>query len=157
MATKYTKNNKIYTPPIKVEAADGISYTNNVDTILANGYSIYVKPKPSLERLIHLSEERINSETDEIILNNFVYQDNEFYLTTENQTNFANMFVARDFLTYPQKVKTKTGFMTLESKEEVQDFYLAGVYFIKQCLEEGWKKKEDEASRIREEYGKEES
>ena len=155
MATKYTKDNKIYTLPIKIETEKGISYTNNEEIILANGYSIYVKPKPSLESLIRLSEERINSETDDIILNNFVYQDNEFYLTMENQTNFANMFIAKDFLTYPQRVKTKTGFMELNSKEEVQMFYLAGVAFVKECLENGWVRKEEEAIRITNEYNEE--
>ena len=155
--TKYIKDNKLYEVPIKLDTDKGVVYTNDKEVILSHGYTEYKRPKIAVIALILNNDRKINSETDRKILNDFTYLDHEFYLTTENQTNFANMFVARDFLTYPQKVKTKTGFMTLESKEEVQDFYLAGVYFIKQCLEEGWKKKEDEANRIREEYGKEES
>ena len=154
MSNKYIKDNKIYTTPIKIETSNGVSYTNDEKTILENGYSIYVKPKPSLESLIRLSEERINSETDEVILNNFVYKNNEFYLTIENQTNFANLFIAKDFLTYPQKIKTKTGFMELNSKEDVQSFYLSCVSFVKECIESGWKTKEEESIKITNEYNK---
>jgi hypothetical protein len=70
----------------------------------------------------------------------------------ENQTNFANMFIARDFLTYPQTIKTKDGFMVLEDASEVTNFYLAGVQFVKQCLEEGWQKKLDAETEIRKNY-----
>ena len=38
----------------------------------------------------------------------FTFDGHEFYLTMENQTNFANMFIAREyFLEYPQKRKLK--------------------------------------------------
>jgi hypothetical protein len=57
----------------------------------------------------------------------------------ENQTNFANMFIARDYLIFPQVIKTKTGFYEIKDKAECEQFYLAGINFVKTCLEEGWR------------------
>lgn len=175
MKKAYIKNNKIYFTPIviskeveyteKVKDENGVetevkktkkvnSYTNDEKMILAAGYKLYEPPKPAVETLINNSNKKINLDTDRKILNGFTYNGYEFYLTMENQTNFANMFIAKDFLTYPQKVKTKTGFMELQDTSEVTNFYLAGVYFIKQCIEAGWVEKTEAEKQIREEYNK---
>lgn len=154
MRIQYTKNNKIYNLPIELKTKEGIVYTNDEKLLNEHGYTRYeyVPPKLSLETEIELSNNNINAITDERILNEFVWNGYEFYLTTENQTNFANMYIAKDFLTYPQKVKTKTGFMDLEDASEVTNFYLAGVQFIKQCLEEGWEQKAEAEAEIRKNY-----
>lgn len=153
---QYIKDNQIYNAPIRIEEGDKVLYTNDDALIKKYGYIeyVYTEVKKPLETLIAESDAEINKETDEKILNDFVYNGNEFYLTTENQTNFANMFIARDFLTYPQIVKTKTGFMQIDNVSEVSGFYLAGVNFIKQCLEEGWKKKAYSAEQLTIEYTK---
>jgi hypothetical protein len=168
---KYIKDNKIYTAPLKIQKEieviekqkdkDGkeievkvkktvFSITNNEKDIIAAGYKVYVPPviTPTSGQLLERAVLRINQETDKKILNDFVYKDNEFYLTTENQTNFANLFIARDFMEYPQLVKTKTGFMEIKNAGEVSGFYLSGVNFIKTCLEEGWKKKAEAEAEI---------
>jgi hypothetical protein len=44
------------------------------------------------------------------------------------------MFIARDYLTFPQKIKTKTGFYEIKDKSECEQFYLSGVNFVKTCL-----------------------
>lgn len=148
MSKVYIKDGKIFRSPIVIKTASGTTYTNNEDIIIANGFEVY-KPEPdSKETQVNIAIESINKETDRRILNDFVYNDCEFYLTVENQTNFANMFVARDFLEYPQKIKTKTGYMDINSKEEVQSFYLAGVQFVKKCLEDGWREKDAATARI---------
>lgn len=151
---QYIKDNKIYNAPIRIEDGDKFTFTNDNELLKQYGYIEYVKPeyKPTLEELIEQSNQSINQETDEKILNGFVYDGAEFYLTTENQTNFANLFIARDFLEYPQQVKTKDGFMQIDNVEEVSGFYLAGVTYIKECLEEGWKQKAEAEQRIRKEY-----
>ena len=108
-----------------------------------------IKP---LEILIQESNDEINKRTDAKILNNFVWKESEFYLTAENQMNFANMYIAKDYLTYPQTVKTKTGFIELSSAQEVTEFYLSGIQFVKLCLEEGWLEKEEAETEIRNSY-----
>lgn len=172
---KYIKDDKIYTAPLKIQKEieviekqkdeDGkeievkvkktvFTITNNERDIIAAGYKVYEPPviTPTSGQLLESAVLRINQETDKKILNDFVYQDNEFYLTMENQTNFANLFIARDFMEYPQLVKTKTGFMEIKDAGEVSGFYLAGVNFIKTCLEEGWQRKAEAEAQIRAEY-----
>lgn len=140
---KFKKNNIVYTLPITIEKEGKKIITNNEKIILENGYEKYEEPKiePSKQHILNSKIEVINKKTDRKILDDFTWNGHDFYLTLENQTNFANLFIARDFLTYPQTIKTKFGFATLNSKEEVQEFYLAGVAFVKQCLEEGWQEK----------------
>jgi hypothetical protein len=140
---QYIKDNKIYNAPIKIETATEIIITNNEALLKEHGYEVYI-PQPrklTVEEEINNAIETINERTDEKILNDFVWKDQEFYLTIENQTNFANLFIARDYLEFPQTIKTKTGYFTLNNKEEVTEFYLSGVNFIKTCLEEGWEEK----------------
>lgn len=146
---RYIKNNKIYDLPIVINKDGKTICTNNESIILQNGYSIYTPPEKSTEQLIEQSVERINKETDEKILNDFTWNENEFYLTMENQTNFANMYISKEYLTYPITIKTKTGFMNLSNQEQVTEFYLAGVGFIQKCLEQGWRKKAQEEQEIR--------
>lgn len=151
---EYIKDNKVYSAPIKLEIDDSTIYTNDDELLKQYGYIEYVKPeyKPTLEQLIEQSNQAINAITDEKILNGFKYAGAEFYLTTENQANFSNLFVAKDYLTYPQQVKTKTGFYTIDNVSQVSSFYLAGVNYIKNCLVEGWKKKAEAEQKIRKEY-----
>ena len=151
---QYIKDNKVYKAPIKLEINDSTIYTNDSELLKQYGYIEYAIPeyKPTLEELIEQSNKSINEITDGKILNDFVYDGNEFYLTTENQTNFANLFIARDFLAYPQQVKTKDGFMQIDNVYAVSGFYLAGVNFIKECLEEGWKQKAEAEAEIRKNY-----
>lgn len=151
---QYIKDNKIYNVPVQIEQDGKFTFTNDDMLLKQYGYSEYVRPeyKPTLEELIEQSNESINKMTDEKILNGFVYDGAEFYLTTENQTNFANMFIAKDFLEYPQLVKTKTGFYSINNVNAVSGFYLSGVAYIKECIEQGWKQKAAAEQRIREEY-----
>lgn len=151
---RFIKDGKTYKAPLIITDGGKQIITNDVKIAEKYGYTVYVPPvyKPSLNTLIEDSNNIINHETDKKILNDFVYQDNEFYLTMENQTNFANMFIARDFMEYPQLVKTKTGFMEIKDAGEVSGFYLSGVNFIKTCLEEGWKKKAEAEAQIRADY-----
>lgn len=146
---RYVKDNKIYELPIVLQNDGNKIYTNDQSLILANGYKEFVRPELTKEQRIHFSVARINRQTDKKILQGFVWKGNEFYLSMQNQQNFANMFVAKQFLTYPITVKTKTGFLELNDSDEVMDFYLSGVNYIKQCLEQGWKKKAEEQEKIR--------
>ena len=144
----YTKNGKNYSTPIVIEQDGKRIYTNDHDKIIAAGYTEYVAPERTIESLIADSERSINNDTDRKILNDFVWRGNKFYLTLENQTNFANMFVAKEFLNYPVTVKTQDGFIELADQSEVTEFYLFGINFVKQCLEDGWQRKAAAAEEI---------
>lgn len=151
---QYIKDNKIYNTPVQIEQGGKITFTNDDTLLKKQGFNEYVfEPvKKTKEQLIEQSNESINKLTDEKILNGFVFKDAEFYLTMQNQTNFANMFIAKDYLTYPQQVKTKDGFIKLNNIEEVSEFYLAGVNYIKECIEQGWKQKAAAELKIKREY-----
>lgn len=148
---QFIKDDKIYNSPIKIETTSKIIISSDPEFLKQYGYEVYVyQPRElSIEEKIQNAIEIINKNTDEKILNEFVWNGEEFYLTIENQTNFANLFIAKDYITYPQTIKTKNGYFVLNNKEEVTEFYLAGVTFIKECLEAGWQEKIDAEERIR--------
>lgn len=159
MSQKFIKDGQIYNKAITLITGDKTIITNNPDILLEHGYEIYVEPEPEEptieEKMNSEIEDMINSvnkQTDNKILNNFVWRENEFYLTIENQTNFANMYIAREFLTFPQTIKTKTGYLDIASIEDVQDFYLSAINFVKTNLESGWKEKQEKELEIRAKY-----
>lgn len=172
---KYIKNGNVYTTPIKINEEVQVSkiikdsqgkekeikqkvitttFTNDEKIILENDYEIYQKPqyKRSLDSLIEQSNRNINKETDYKILNEFIYNDEEFYLSIENQFNFKNLYDLREIKKYPVTIKTKNGFMMLNDKYEVQKFYLAGVEFIQKCITDGWQEKITAEQEIRKNY-----
>ena len=149
---QYIKDGKIYNLPVEVKIGDEVTYTNNEMFLKEHGYEEYIqKPyKPTMEEEIEQSIETINKETDERILNDFVWRDNEFYLSLENQFNFKNLYDLREMKEYPITIKTKTGFTTLNDVHDVEEFYLEGVRFVEECLKEGWERKAREEAKIRE-------
>ena len=152
---QYIKDEKIYNLPVEVKIGDKITtYTNNEKFLKEHGYEEYVPTlyKPTMEEEIEDSIKMINEETDERILNDFVWKDNEFYLSLENQFNFKNLYDLREVKEYPITIKTKTGFTTLNDVNEVEEFYLAGVQFVEECLKEGWRRKAETEENIRNNY-----
>ena len=149
---QYIKDGKIYNLPVEVKIGDDVTYTNNEAFLKEHGYEEYIqKPyKPTMEEEIEKSVKNINRETDERILNDFVWRDNEFYLSLENQFNFKNLYDLREMKEYPITIKTKTGFTTLNDVHDVEEFYLEGVRFVEECLKEGWERKAREEEKIRE-------
>ena len=149
---QYIKDGKIYNLPVEVKIGDEVTYTNNEMFLKEHGYEEYIqKPyKPTMEEEIEDSVKMINRETDERILNDFVWKDNEFYLSLENQFNFKNLYDLREVKEYPITIKTKTGFTTLNDVHDVEEFYLSGVKFVEECLKECWERKADAERKIRE-------
>lgn len=148
---QYMKDGMIYNLPVEVKIGDEITYTNNEKFLKENGYEEYVPTpyKPTMEEEIENSIRMINEETDRKILNDFVWNGNEFYLSIENQFNFKNLYDLRDSREYPITIKTKTGFTTLEDVRDVECFYLDGVKFVEDCLKEGWQRKLEAEEKIR--------
>ena len=151
---QYIKDGKIYNLPVEVKIGDEVTYTNNEKFLKEHGYEEYIfiptPYKPTMEEELEKSVETINKETDERILNDFVWNGNEFYLSLENQFNFKNLYDLREMKEYPITIKTKTGFTTLNDVHDVEEFYLAGVEFIENCLKECWERKAREEEKIRE-------
>ena len=150
---QYIKDGKIYNSPVEVKIGDKITtYTNNEMFLKEHGYEEYVPTlyKPTMEEEIEDSIKMINRETDERILNDFVWNGNEFYLSLENQFNFKNLYDLRERKEYPVTIKTKTGFTTLNDVHDVEEFYLSGVKFVEECLKECWERKAREEAKIRE-------
>ena len=151
---QYIKDGKIYNLPVEVKIGDEVTYTNNEKFLKEHGYEEYIfiptPYKPTMEEELEKSVETINRETDERILNDFVWNGNEFYLSLENQFNFKNLYDLREMKEYPITIKTKTGFTTLNDVHDVEEFYLAGVEFIENCLKECWERKAREEEKIRE-------
>ena len=173
MKKRYIKDGKTYFTPIQIpkeveyiekeknenseeievkKTKKIIQYNNVEKDILEAGYEVYIAPKISVETLVMRSNNTINKQTDNKILNDFVWNGNGFYLSMENQFNFKNLYDLRDIREYPITIKTKDGFTTLKSIKEVEDFYLSGVMFIEECLQDGWKQKAEAEAKIRSEY-----
>lgn len=151
---KFIKDNKIFNLPIELKIGEKIVQTNDIELLKKNGYEVYVENKKSLQELINESNELINRETDEKILNDFVWNGNEFYLTMENQFNFKTLYDLKEFQEFPITIKTKNGFTELNDMGDLSGFYLDGVKFIENCIKEGWTKKAAAELKIKESYEK---
>ena len=151
---QYIKDGKIYNLPVEVKIGDEVTYTNNEKFLKEHGYEEYIFVPtpyiPTMEEELERSIETINKETDERILNDFVWNGNEFYLSLENQFNFKNLYDLREMKEYPITIKTKTGFTTLNDVHEAEEFYLEGVRFVEECLKECWQRKLEAEEKIRE-------
>lgn len=139
-------NNKIVFPP--VNDGNKMNVYQDSEWLIANGFHELTEEELKSVREAEIKErnkrriEAINKRCDNEILNDFKWKDNEFYLSMENQMNFANLYTAKDLLTYPQTIKTKTSYIELQNANEVTEFYIAGVNHIKACLEKCWKEKQ---------------
>ena len=153
---QYIKDGKIYNLPLEVKIGNETAYTNNEKFLKENGYEEYIfvptPYKPTLEEEIENSVKMINEETDNKIMNYLVWKGNELYITTENQFNLKNLYDLRNMKEYPVTIKTKTGFTTLENEQQVEEFYLEGVRFVEECIQEGWQRKSAAEAEIREKY-----
>lgn len=114
----------------------------------------YIQPEINISGMIQDSIKNINAETDQKILTGFWHNGINFYLSMENQFNFKNEYDLRDTLEYPVTVKTMDDFYQIKSAEEYEEFYLAAVKFIRNCIEEGWQKKAEAEQQIISTYSK---
>jgi len=93
----------------------------------------------------------INAETDRRILEDFVWEGKNVWLSSENQFNFKaayDLAVQTKGKSLPVKFKigeTADGepvYHTFEDMEEFTDFYTKAIAFINTCLNEGWELKD---------------
>lgn len=107
--------------------------------------------KPTVSEVKYLIIDTINANTDEKILNGFVWKGIHVYLSSENQNNFKaafdlNMQMGGAMLPIKFKLgedaEGKTVYHTFENMEDFTDFYTSAVAYINQCLNEGWAEKD---------------
>lgn len=93
----------------------------------------------------------INERTDEKILTGFVWNGKPVYLSKENQENYLGALTAATMTEGASlPVKFKLGedengepvYHTFNTLNSLSQFYLAGVQFINDCLNEGWAEKD---------------
>lgn len=104
--------------------------------------SAWIPDTAKKQEVIAILEARIDTETDKLILTGFAWNENSFYLSLENQMNFKALNDIRDSLTYPVKVKTQTAYAMIADAIEYHSFYLAGMAFIQQTVQNGWNQKD---------------
>ena len=117
--------------------------------------------KPTKKELKQVIDEHINALTDEKILNTYPWKvlhgpdagkDVKVWLSAENKENFKAKHDAA--LVYPDKVKFPMTYKISEDDdnnpiyevfqniEELATFYLGGLAYIEQCVNEGWAEKD---------------
>ncbi len=105
----------------------------------ANGHPTLIEPAaPERADLIEEAKRRIDARTDAKILTGFEYQGLFFKLSLENQLNFKTECELRESLKYPHRIKALEGYYEVQSADDYQAFYLAGVAHIRECVEAGW-------------------
>ncbi len=91
----------------------------------------------------------INTRTSKIILAGFIYLDILFTVSSEDQSNYSGMAIAKDYLDYdpqsPNKITVKganqagaDAYLFPANANEVVAFYIQGLIHVKTCLSGGW-------------------
>lgn len=89
--------------------------------------------------LIEVQSNLIRENNQQIILNDFEFEDHFFTLDLESQFNYQSEFFFRDKLTYPRRIKDKNNEdFTLTSADHYAEFYQQGMVFKTTVVEEGW-------------------
>ena len=107
--------------------------------------------KPEKEELTKLITDEINARTSRKIIEGLTWNGIPVWLSTENQLNFKSaydMAVQTAGTSLPVEFKLgeqdgNTLFWTFTTIEEITSFYNAIVEHIHNCLERGWKAKEE--------------
>ena len=93
----------------------------------------------------------IDSQTDEQILSGFVWNDIPVWLSSEHQFDYKAAYdIAYQTNGANLPIRFKLGeddesnpiYHTFKTIEELSDFYIKGISFINQTLEEGWARKD---------------
>jgi hypothetical protein len=122
---------------------------NKIPSNVGTWTEAIIKPKPSLEQIKSFILNAINKRTDEKILSGFVWNDNQVWLSSENQFNYKAVYdvaVQTNGANLPLTFKFGDSenpiYYKFEELEDLQDFYLKALEHINEQLVIGWKKKD---------------
>jgi len=108
-------------------------------------------PEVTLDMLKEAIYADANAETDRRILEDFVWEGKNVWLSSENQFNFKaayDLAVQTKGKSLPVKFKLGENtegepvYHTFEDLSEITDFYTKAMAYINQCLNEGWNRKD---------------
>lgn len=121
------------------------------DGVNATWYEVYLNKnknsKPNFDKIKEVITNDINARTDEKILNGFVWNDINVWLSAENQRNFSE--AQRMTEKYGDKalpLRFKLGedeegnpvYYTFDTVDELDSFYIQAFSYVNKCLNEGW-------------------
>ena len=122
---------------------------NKIPSNVGTWTEAIIKPTPSLEQIKSFILNAINKRTDEKILSGFVWNDNQVWLSSENQFNYKAVYdvaVQTNGANLPLTFKFGDSenpiYYEFEELEDLQDFYLKALEHINEQLVIGWKKKD---------------
>ena len=122
---------------------------NKIPSNVGTWTEAIIKPTPSLEQIKSFILNAINKRTDEKILSGFVWNDNQVWLSSENQFNYKAVYdvaVQTNGANLPLIFKFGDSenpiYYEFEELEDLQDFYLKALEHINEQLVIGWKKKD---------------
>lgn len=145
-----------YTPLREGRGRIIVSYGyEEVDNIHATWYEVnyYTKQHPTVtyDEIKRDVIDDINHNTDEKILNSFIWNDIRVWLSTENQFNFKaayDLAVQTNGSNLPIKFKLgeteekEPVYHTFNTLNDLTDFYTKAIAYINQCLNDGWQLKD---------------
>lgn len=122
---------------------------NKVPSNVGTWTEAIIKPKPSLEQIKTFILNAINKRTDEKILSGFVWNDNQVWLSSENQFNYKAAFdlaMQTNGANLPTVFKFGSSeepiYYKFDTLEELSDFYMKAMTYINEQLAIGWVKKD---------------
>lgn len=122
---------------------------NKVPSNVGTWTEAIIKPKPSLEQIKTFILNAINKRTDEKILSGFVWNDNQVWLSSENQFNYKAAFdlaMQTNGANLPTVFKFGSSeepiYHKFDTLEELSDFYMKAMTYINEQLAIGWVKKD---------------
>lgn len=137
----------VMTQTEKIE--NGKIYTVDVPTDRASWKYFIVNHKPSVSEIKDAIFDYIDNETSKRIVNTFVWNGYNVYLSTINQSNYKTAYdlaIQTNGNSLPVRFKFakngETAYYTFENIDEFTDFYTCMVKHINSCLSNGWDKKD---------------
>ena len=161
--------NKVYAPkecyiPIREDRSRTIisyGYVAEEDGINATWYEVYIPKK--IKQSVSFNDVKeailsdIDAQTDDAILRGFVWTDaseaaHNVWLSKENQQNYSEAHsIAKEhpefilpgrFKIWEDEETKEAIYYTFTTYEELDDFFMRGAAYKKQCLEVGWQRKD---------------
>ena len=122
---------------------------NKVPSNVGTWTEAIIKPKPSLEQIKSFILNAINRRTDDKILSGFIWNDNQVWLSSENQFNYKAAFdlaMQTNGANLPTVFKFGSSeepiYHKFDTLEELTDFYMKAMTYINEQLAIGWAKKD---------------
>lgn len=120
-----------------------------VETDVATWTEAIIYPKPSLNEIKDFILGVINENTDKKILSGFKWKDMQVWLSSENQFNYKatyDLAVMKESDVLPVVFKFGSSnnpiYYEFTTVDELEDFYLNAITYIRDTLADGWKMKD---------------